>query len=132
MPKFINKLNEKLCYLNEKAKLSTAEKKKVEAFFSYALAELALKNVDQYIKRRILKMKLVSRTDISIFCDIVSAFGIEAPKEIKNICIGKYTLLNAIGNFPTKNLECMCCAGYRVWLALIVGVLLGIGVSKIC
>jgi hypothetical protein len=51
--------------------------------------------------------------------------GKTVPEAIENVLVGELTIWNRIGLIPTFGVSCMCCAGYRAWAALIVGLLLG-------
>jgi hypothetical protein len=57
--------------------------------------------------------------------ECAKASGFEPTQTEEQLSWGRLTLANKIGMLPTTGLTCMCCAGYRVWFALVLGVVLG-------
>jgi hypothetical protein len=61
------------------------------------------------------------RENGKLLLDMLYEADIHVPQDVKL----QPTLLNKIGKWPAYGTTCDCCLGYRIYLALIVGLVIG-------
>ncbi len=65
------------------------------------------------------------RADVLDYINAAAAEHIILPPAVHEIGRGRLTIWNRIGILPMSGLSCTCCMGYRLWAALIIGIVLG-------
>ena len=78
------------------------------------------------ISERCMKADYTSRAAFKDWTDCAIAHGFTPSSGTVTALKGKLTFLNRIGLLPTTGLTCMCCAGYRVWGAALLGLAVGL------
>ena len=79
----------------------------------------------QVISERCMKADYTSRAAFADWLQCATDHGFTPTIEARSASIGALTLTNRVGLLPMAGLTCMCCAGYRAWAALAVGLVLG-------
>lgn len=77
------------------------------------------------VSERCMKADYTSRAAFKDWLDCATAHGFIPSPETLRIVRGRLTITNRFGLLPTTGLSCMCCAGYRVWFALVLGAVIG-------
>jgi hypothetical protein len=80
---------------------------------------------DEVISERCLKADYSSRAAFADWLQCATDHGFVPSPAATGIVAGRLTFANKAGLLPTTGLNCMCCAGYRVWAALVIGAALG-------
>jgi hypothetical protein len=116
-------LQNKLEFLCERSKPELTDEDRADMALDFAMFHAKFSG--KVISERCLEASYETREEFSDWLKCAEDHGYEATKTTKDILRGRLTLINKIGMLPTTGLSCMCCAGYRVWFALIIGMLLG-------
>lgn len=77
------------------------------------------------ISERCTKADYSNREAFIDWANCAAAHGFALSAAAQDLLRGRLTLKNKIGLLPVTGLACMCCAGYRVWGALLLGGALG-------
>lgn len=73
------------------------------------------------VSERCIKADYTDRAAFKDWATCACAHGFVLSYAAQQVLNGRLTLANKAGLLPVAGLTCMCCAGYRVWGALLLG-----------